>query len=373
MKKIKKILPVLLAVVLLLAALPAQVLAASEGTPGQTVTVPISFSGVYGLQGTVTLDNTEDFTFNSVSVTAGNASTNGAYRFSTYSTDGNALSGTIQVSVTIKSTAQAGDKCVISVNDGISTTADYQDKAWSGANTLVVKAAASDDSNKPSDTTKPSTPSKPSSPNTSTTNKDTVDYSELEKQIEIAESLTKDGYTGESWTALQAALADAKAALGSGNQDKVDAAAQALKDAIAGLVKMDYSKLQEALDSANALIGADELGELWAKLANAIANYTALLTSDDQAAVDAAAAEIMDLIDQITALLGEAEGAVTEVEPDGKYCNIPIHKVWPILFIVSLIVNVLLAFLLLSGKKKKEEKAKDDMPVVNYHIGDDDK
>ena len=163
------------------------------------------------------------------------------------------------------------------------------------------------------------------------------------------------------------ALADGNAALSSKDQDVVDAATKALKDAIAGLVKMDYSKLQEALDSANALIGSNELGDLWAKLANAIANYTALLTSDDQAAVDAAAAEIMDLIDQITALLGEDVPTGT-TEPEGKYCNIPIHKVWPILFFISLAGNVVLIVLLVN---KKKDKKGDDTPMVNYHIGDD--
>jgi len=62
-----------------------------------------------------------------------------------------------------------------------------------------------------------------------------VDYTELLAQIEIAEGLNKDDYTAETWAALEEALEKAIAAKNATTQAEVNAAAKALKDAIAAL------------------------------------------------------------------------------------------------------------------------------------------
>lgn len=67
------------------------------------------------------------------------------------------------------------------------------------------------------------------------TNLSPIDYTELNKQIGIAEGLNADDYTAESWANLEAALEDARAARESIKQDVVDAAAAALKTAIDAL------------------------------------------------------------------------------------------------------------------------------------------
>jgi len=67
------------------------------------------------------------------------------------------------------------------------------------------------------------------------TNLSPIDYTELNKQIGIAEGLNADDYTAESWANLEAALEDARAARESIEQDVVDAAAAALKAAIDAL------------------------------------------------------------------------------------------------------------------------------------------
>lgn len=68
------------------------------------------------------------------------------------------------------------------------------------------------------------------------------DTSKLQAAIAAAESLKADGYTTESWAKVEAALADAKAALGSNDQKVVDAAAKALTDAIEALVEVEPSE-----------------------------------------------------------------------------------------------------------------------------------
>ena len=68
---------------------------------------------------------------------------------------------------------------------------------------------------------------------------ETPSYDALHAAIEAAEALKADDYTTESWAKVEAALADAKAALGSDSQDEVDAAAAALNAAMDALVESD--------------------------------------------------------------------------------------------------------------------------------------
>jgi len=172
---------------------------------------------------------------------------------------------------------------------------------------------------------------------------------------------------------------DAKAALASNSQAAVDAAAKALKDAIAALTKVDYSKLQAAIKSVEQFNASEELSDLFAQLTNAVNNGKALLNRGDQAAVDAAAARINKALEEINdalnALKKEPETVIKEVEvevlPKDDYCNIEIHYVWPILFFVSLGLNAILVAAIVMMVAKKKKNAKDDTPLVDYDIGDD--
>ena len=84
-----------------------------------------------------------------------------------------------------------------------------------------------------------------------------------------------------------------------------------------------------------------------------------MLGSDDQAQVDAAAKQINDLIEQL------AGG-------NGKFCNISIHKVWPILFFISLAANVVLVVVLVKKNGTKKKNQVDNTPLVDYDISDDE-
>lgn len=270
------------------------------------------------------------------------------------------------------------------VGDVITVVFDYeysdgQSMTVSGNSVSFVVEEKGTEPSTPDEPTDPEEPEEPTYPEYPEEPSETVDYSELKKQIGIAESLVQGDYTAESWAKLAYALAAAKNALYSDDQDVVDAAAKALADAIAALVKMDYSKLEAAMADGEALAKNDKLGNLWFQLFQAIQEGIKLIGSGDQAAVDACTAKILDLIEQLKAALAEANAepeeiikeVIVEKEPEGDYCNISMHRVWPILFFVSLAVNVVFVVLVVVYVVRRKKNAKDDTPLVNYDIGDD--
>ncbi len=208
-----------------------------------------------------------------------------------------------------------------------------------------------------------------------------MDYTYLDKQIAAARNLSSVGYTSTSWNAVSSALAAARSARSSGDQSKVDAAARTLEEAIAALTPMDYSLLEQALAAVNSFNQKEELGDLWQDLTDAVNQGSAMLTGGDQAAVDAAAYLILDLLEQVETELAErGDGQVVEIPvevpvdvlPEEDYCNIPGHRVWPIVFFVSLALNVALAAVIVLYVMKKARNRKDDTPLVDYDIGDDE-
>lgn len=186
-----------------------------------------------------------------------------------------------------------------------------------------------------------------------------VDLSKLQELIEKASNLKKDGYTDESWNKMVDALTKAQAALSSTGQDEIDAAAKALGDALNGLVKVDYSKLVEAIAKAKDMGKDNEVNSLWLALMDALNNGNNMLTSSDQSQVDAAAKQINELIKQLTGT-------------DNKACGVTIHKVWPILFFISLAANVVLVVILVNKFNGKKKNRVDTTPLVDYDISDDE-
>ena len=203
-----------------------------------------------------------------------------------------------------------------------------------------------------------------------------MDYSELKEQISIAKGLYQYDYTADSWSVLSDALAKARSLTNSWRQSDVDAGASALKQAIAGLVKMDYSKLVAAIDSATELRDNDKLVGLWNSLNDALTRGAKMLESGDQQAVDALADEILDLIEQIKKEMGTSISTNSpvkevEVEPSYPFCNISMHKVWPVLFWISFVLNLALIGLGVMYFMRRRKKQVDDTPLVDYDINDD--
>ena len=60
-----------------------------------------------------------------------------------------------------------------------------------------------------------------------------------------------------------------------------------------------------------------------------------------------------------------------EVPPTDDYCNIPAHRVWPVLFFCSFALNVALVAVIAIYISRKKKNQKDDTPLVDYDIEDD--
>ena len=335
----KKSIALFIVIVMVLAAVPAAF--AVDCLPGNTVTVTLNLGKGYGIDGNITISDPDSIISN-VSFTGPTGydgfiepSGNG---YATYYSKINVSSAgdcTITAKVALKNNAALAGKSATLSFSGTTSQPDngsFKDVAASASAKVTMI--------KPAPEVK-------------------IDYDELKKQISIAESLNKGDYTADSWKALEDALANAKNHLTSKDQAAVDKAAADLAAAIAALVKMDYSKLEAAIASGNEYLDNDEIGKLWKDLLDALAKGNELLGSGDQAAADAAADNILSIIEALKAAIAEAlenaAGTDTGCEHDGPFCNIRIHKLWPILFFISLIGNVVLVFVIFF-KKKKEEK-----------------
>lgn len=185
-----------------------------------------------------------------------------------------------------------------------------------------------------------------------------VDYSELNKLIALADNLSKEDYTPDSWEAFAVVWTEAKECLDSDSQSVVDDRTEALRKGIDHLVRMDYSKLREAIRTATEVIDNDSTAELWGELKTALSVGRKLLESDEQNKVNDSAKEIQELLEEIKATEAEqpAEKVFVEVEPTNDYCNIGSHKVWPIAFFASLVLNFLLLFVFILPNKKKGKR-----------------
>lgn len=205
------------------------------------------------------------------------------------------------------------------------------------------------------------------------------DYSELERQIGIANGLEYYDYTKESWEVLSSMVeAGNKRMADAEDQSKLDAAAEDIQYAIENLVKMDYSPLLNALDMVYAKIDENpELHDVWYRLDKAVDKARPLLVSGDQEAVNEMAGLLNEIMDELSAyddVTATPEVIVQEVEvevpPTSDFCNIPKHRTWPVLFAVSAALNVLL-FSALSYVLLKKRNTTDNTPLVNYDIEDD--
>jgi len=206
-----------------------------------------------------------------------------------------------------------------------------------------------------------------------------TDYSELKKQVAIANELNSYDYTADSWKVLQKALDKGKNILkGSHGQMVVNEATKAIEKGMDELVEMDYTQLDNALAEVYTKLEENiELYDIWYQLTVAIEDARPLLVSGQQGAVNNAAQKLRTLLEELDAL-SSTDGAVevvyeeveVEVLPTGDYCNIPMHRTWPVLFIVSAVLNVALIVLLAYVILKKRQTI-DNTPLVSYDIDDD--
>ncbi len=378
MKTCKKALAFLVAIFLIaVMVVPAAAQTANEQVyAGESVTVYFTYKDSYSLDGqfTVTdakgiIEGTPDYRISERDgMLGGQISGNKCFL---YDTSDPAVAHDVVVCavLNLKSTAAVGDTCTISFAYNQGTEGTGMNVA-SGTDTATVEIIKRPEEQKPEEGDKPVTPSTPSKK---------VDRTELSRQIAIAEGLNEKDYTAESWQTLRDAMKEAKNRMTSGNQDAVDAAAKQLAAAIAALRRVDYTQLQAALDSIKALGDSEEFGDLLTQLMHAMYEGEKLLESNDQTAIDAATAKIKDLVEKVRALLEDmkkvenvVEKVPVEVEPQSPYCNVKLHPVWPIIAIVSLILNAASVAVIVMYYIKKKKSQVDNTPLVDYDISDDE-
>ena len=203
-----------------------------------------------------------------------------------------------------------------------------------------------------------------------------IDYSQLSRQVSIASGLREANFTAESWAVLTKAVEEAKVAMGSTSQETVDECTANLETAISRLSGTNRGTLQDSLDDAD-VFASDEKRSIWFELVEAVNQGRKLLGSNDQTAIDAAAEKIDELLAKAQVVWEDlntpevvTQEVQVEVPPQDDYCNIPRHRLWPVLFFCSLSLNVALAGVIVYYVYKKKNQ-KDDTPLVDYDISDD--
>ena len=426
MKLSKKIIT-LLVVVLAVALIAPCALAAGDTSveAGKTVTLTFTFTDVYNVDGVFTISDPQKILSTySIDVADGGATVaviSGDRLWASPTAAPVKTTVSINVVLSMKPSAAVGSKCTVNFNGiyGDANEAPGNEHDINQSVTVTVKATAvpvptpsvtpsqpvnPSPSVEPTPSTPPTveptpTPTDPVTPNPSTEptpsvpptqpveptpsgsqtpTGTSVDYSKLQKQINIASGLVVTDYTNESRALLAEALTAAQNALTSQEQSAVDAALENLGNTISGLVRMDYSGLKAALARANALLGSENAAVLWQQLSDAAELGNQLLQSGDQEAVDQATAQLTDILDSIVALVeADVEPKVViqevpvEVLPDGDYCNISSHHVWMILLWVSAGVNLLLIAVIVAYVIRRTKNRRDDTPLVDYDIDDD--
>lgn len=359
MKKISKLAAVMLALLMTLVMIPSAY--AAEGTPGETVYVSFSFDNITGINNTTGFVWSDTSIFSNISYSVSTNLTDQSYGDAIYVYGTGVGSVTITVAATISPSATNGASSTVTFYYETGD-ADFNLVPGSASRTITVNVPAAPPSGGDGGggSTTPTPPSGPTEPEVK------IDYSELNKQIGEANALSAEGYTDASWATLSDALAKANAALSSKDQNTVDQAAKELQAAIAALVKVDYTALQQAIEKTETLLSSDQMSGLVQDLLVALESGKGLLTSGDQGAVDAAAKSLEDLL-----LAIQQELDAMKI-PEDDFCNVSVHQVWPILFFVSLALNVALVVLAVVYVMRRNKKnRKDTTPLVDYDIGDD--
>ena len=377
MKRLNKILVLVLALTIALSAMCISAFAA-DTKAGESGSITFTFANVYGVDGAITADAGITITNVTSNVQDAACVNNKVFIYSASQT-------TIEVIVyyTVDANATVGsafavnfDGSTYGLNDQVGTIVKNTDyvtvAAQSSGSTIIVPKA---------------------------------DTTALEAQIEIAEALNEIDYTEESWATMQAALTAGKRLLNSFSQTAVNNATAKLKDAIAALVKIDRAALIDAMNKADALFNKNADSKLWKELHDAVVNGGELMTSRTQADIDAGVTALLNAIKAVEALLNKApETVIKEVEKVvevtkevEKIVEVEVTKevekvvekevikevpvevpaegsnlVWIILLIISIVINVALAVLVVLYFIKKKNNQKDNTPLVDYNIEEDD-
>ena len=383
MRLSKKIIALLSAVLVVVMLVPSALAAGdTSAEAGKTATVTFTFKDIYNVDGVFTVNDPQKI-LSTYSIHVIDEGATAAFpqgdRFWA-SPKGEPVKTTVSVAVTlsIKSTAPAGAKCTVTFSGIYGDAKEEAGNEHDITQTATVTVKGGTDTPTPTPTATPAADPTVSSGATEPPTGSGVDYSELRKQMSVAEGLNRTDYTDASRALLDAAVATAKNALNSSKQSEVTAAADGLRAVIVALVPMDYSRLKDALTRADALLASEQAATIWEQLSETAVQSRQLLQSGDQAAVDQAADKMTNLLTSIAVLLdGDSETKVViqevpvEVPPSDDYCNVGRHHLWTVLLVVSAVLNVALIGVIVAYVIRRTKNRRDDTPLVDYDIDDD--
>ncbi|MBR6506794.1 MAG: FIVAR domain-containing protein [Clostridia bacterium] len=252
---------------------------------GETVSLTYKYTDVAGIYGAFTLSDPD--VVSSLKITIPDLGLEEVEynekdgRFSYFLSDN--MTFDIVLEVVVASTAKAGDKCEVTFKheavseDGV---LPEEEKLTVDTITIVVEE----------------TPV-------------VLDYSALEVLVKYADSLVEDQYTKESWAAMEAVLADAKALLDNRNaetQQEIDDMVAALQAAIKALklkepvVELDYSALVALIEKAKDLVEDEYTEDSWKAMADVLADADALVgNAQTQQEIDDMVAALQAAIDAL--------------------------------------------------------------------------
>ena len=143
-------------------------------------------------------------------------------------------------------------------------------------------------------------------------------------------------------------------------------------------MKIDGNALEQLMDEIKGFLEENDLTSVWEELRNALDDADDALKSGDQDAIDDAYTRLDAAFKALKAKLDELskpqfvdKEVYVEVPPEGPYCNIWLHKLWPILLIISALLNVVFVVLTVMYFVKRKKNTVDNTPVVDYDINDD--
>lgn len=335
---------------------------------GQVITVKYNYSGIAGINGTFSYTNSKifsDIKFQIDGLSLGEYNSN-KNTFAFFGTK--PVNCTITLKLTVSSGAKIGDKCTISLQyetagaDGnMPSVPDYKydvttvtvvekidsstlrsliekaeglkksvyttdtwaklESALNNAKSVLSNATTQKEINAAAQSLRDAINSLEKLPN----------YTELEKQIKIAEALNKDDYTAKSWGVLSEALENAKTARNYKKQTEIDTATKNLKNAIANLVsiyegKLKFDELNRQIAIAEGLSENDYDVKSWNVLKTALAKAKSAKSSKLQPEIDSAAAELKLAIDGLNKInydrLSAAMQAIDDYIKNNKFLNL---------------------------------------------------
>ena len=394
----KKVFSVLLSLVMLMSLLSVGVVAVSaastpdsqvvEAYAGQSIKIKFVEDSCYGVSGDIEYSNRNLFSSLTPNTSSYGKITESKFILSSF----DKVTCEVILTVKIAADAKVGDTCVVSFTNCelVENNVDFTGRSGytKSVTVKVIKKPTTEPTTKPTTepttkpTTKPTTePSTTKKPTTTGTKAPVanLDFTELNTQIGIAEALTESEYTADSWAQLDSALKAAIKARKAKTQNDINKAADALREAIAALVKIDNSALAQLVADVKGYLEDNGLANVWNELYEALSEAEAALESGDQEAINAAYTRLSAAFEALKnelANLGEEKVVVQEVEvPCTEKCHIWKNTIWHplliILLIVSALLNVVLAVIIISYMNKRKKNATDTTPVVDYDIADD--